>query len=63
MNPQDFCYWLQGFAELTDKAPTQAQWKAIREHLALAFVKETSVYDWQKLTAIPPATFIPQFTC
>lgn len=41
MSPQDFCYWLQGFAELTDKPPTPAQWKMIQEHLALAFQKVT----------------------
>jgi len=42
MNANDFCYWLQGFAELGDKPPTAAQWKMIQEHLQLVFVKVTS---------------------
>ena len=42
MNAQDFTYWLQGFAELSgDSPPTKAQWKSIREHLALVFEKRT----------------------
>lgn len=42
MQPRDFCYWLQGFAELTPQVPTQEQWDSIREHLALVFTKVTS---------------------
>lgn len=42
MNAQDFCYWLQGFTELTQgQTPSPAQWKAIREHLDLVFKKVT----------------------
>lgn len=42
MNAQEFCYWLQGRAELLpDQPPTEAEWKMIREHLALVFVKVT----------------------
>lgn len=42
MQPRDFCYWLQGFAELTPEAPKQEQWDLIREHLGLVFKKVTS---------------------
>jgi hypothetical protein len=65
MTPQDFCYWLQGFAELTDKPPTAAQWKAIQDHLALAFTKVTPTYDWLKLGQTPnlPHTSPFQVTC
>ena len=49
MAPQDFCYWLQGFAELHDKPPTAAQWKAIQDHLALTFAKVTPQYDLAKI--------------
>lgn len=42
LNSKDFCYWLQGFFELTDKpdALTQQQTEAIRRHLALVFKHE-----------------------
>lgn len=42
MEPRDFCYWLQGFAELTPQSPSQEQWDSIREHLGLVFKKVTS---------------------
>lgn len=41
MTPEQFCYWLQGFAELTQDAPTPEQWRAIREHVATVFKKVT----------------------
>ncbi len=54
MDPLQFCYWLQGFAELNSGTPpNDMQWKAIRDHLALVFNKVTPSYpglgpDWQK---------------
>jgi hypothetical protein len=41
MNDRDFCLWLQGFVELSGDKPTDAQWKSIKEHLALVFNKVT----------------------
>lgn len=42
MTPEQFAYWLQGFAELSGVAvPTTEQWKSIREHLATVFEKVT----------------------
>lgn len=41
MTPEQFCYWLQGFAELSPHAPNQMQWNAVREHLATVFNKVT----------------------
>lgn len=41
MDAQQFAYWLQGFAELTNERPTAEQWKSIQEHLATVFVKVT----------------------
>jgi hypothetical protein len=41
MSPEQFCYWLQGFAELTDDAPTSMQWSQIKDHLDLVFNKVT----------------------
>ena len=46
MEPIQFCYWLQGFAELNgSKPPSEEQWKAIRDHLNLVFVKKTPTYN------------------
>lgn len=40
MTPDQFTYWLQGFVEMNGgKEPTKAQWKMIKDHLQLCFVK------------------------
>jgi len=40
MNQEQFAYWLQGFVEMNGgKEPTKAQWKMIKDHLQLCFVK------------------------
>lgn len=41
MDPLQFAYWLQGFAELNEQPPTAEQWQSIREHLGLVFNKVT----------------------
>lgn len=41
MTPEQFCYWMQGFAELHDAPPGREQWTSIREHLATVFHKVT----------------------
>ncbi|WP_447897997.1 hypothetical protein [Stenotrophomonas sepilia] len=41
MTPEQFAYWMQGFAELNGAAPTQEQWDSIREHLKTVFHKVT----------------------
>ncbi len=41
MTPEQFCYWLQGYAELNESGPTPEQWKAIKEHLQTVFKKVT----------------------
>lgn len=43
MTPEQFCYWLQGRAEIDPSTPTDQQWEIIRDHLALVFDKETPV--------------------
>ena len=47
MQPQDFCYWLKGFIELTDgqTRPSETQWECIRQHLDLVFDKQTPTPD------------------
>ncbi len=37
MTPKQFVYWLQGFAELGDDRPTEAQWVSIKDHLKTVF--------------------------
>ena len=42
MTPQEFCFWLQGFFELTGtRKLTEAQVATMRDHLALVFDKQT----------------------
>lgn len=42
MTPEQFCFWLHGFFELTDtRNVTEEQAQMIREHLDLVFTKVT----------------------
>lgn len=41
MTPEQFAYWLQGFAEISQKAPTDKEWTIIKDHLATVFNKIT----------------------
>ncbi len=41
MTPDQFAYWLQGYAEINGAPPTAEQWWVIRDHLALVFQKVT----------------------
>ena len=43
MRTDDFCYWLQGYAELCGERPSEIQWDMIKEHLQLVFKKETKL--------------------
>lgn len=39
MQPRDFCYWLQGFFEISDaKALSPSQVEIVKNHLDLVFV-------------------------
>lgn len=47
MKSRDFCYWLQGYIELTrgsdnpkDPLPNAHQWEQIKNHLAMVFKHE-----------------------
>lgn len=60
MTPEQFCYWLQGFAEITDGEPTPEQWKAIREHLATVFTKVTPAFEPLKQYAPNDGPRLPQ---
>lgn len=43
MTPEQFVYWLQGFAELHGETPSDAQWEDIQRHLNLVLEKKTSL--------------------
>ena len=47
MSERDFCFWLQGFMEISGKncQLNPEQVKIIRDHLSLVFNKITPVYD------------------
>lgn len=46
MTPENFCYWLQGRAELMpEPAPSAEEWKQIKEHLAMAFEHKRVIRD------------------
>ena len=45
MTPENFTYWLQGFAEISEsKGLSEKQWMIVQDHLKLVFKKETPVY-------------------
>jgi len=50
MTPEQFTYWLNGFAELNQGAPTLEQWQSIKDHLKTVFHKVTPDY---KLYPVP----------
>ena len=44
MTPEQFCYWLQGRAELQpDNLPSADEWRMIADHLRLVFTKAPTV--------------------
>ena len=45
MTPENFCYWLQGYIELTSGEGdlTEQQVQMIKDHLKLVFKKETPI--------------------
>lgn len=43
MTPEQFAYWLQGYAEISGKQPTESEWQVIKDHLQTVFNKATPV--------------------
>ncbi len=41
MTPEQFCYWLQGYAEINGRLPNQEEWAVIKDHLEAVFNKVT----------------------
>jgi len=47
MNECEFCYWLQGFVELSDANKiSPEQWLVIKDHLKLVMEKQTPVREF-----------------
>ena len=40
MTSRDFCFWLQGFAEINGEVPSAQQWLTIKKHLNMVFIHE-----------------------
>lgn len=42
MSPENFCYWLQGFAEIAQNDTlSEKEWTIVKDHLSLVFDKKT----------------------
>ena len=63
MTPEQFCYWLQGFSELSAISPTQEQWVLIQEHLNLVFKKVTPSLNYLPQPHIPFKELNSQAMC
>lgn len=66
MTPEQFTYWLQGFSEISDKTPTENEWKIIQDHLALVFNKITPTYpkiDFPRKMEDPGYPQVFEITC
>lgn len=52
MKTRDFCYWLQGFFELTEdqKGTTEKQTQKIKNHLNMVFVHDITPEGELKVT-------------
>lgn len=58
MTSEQFAYWFQGFAELSETPPTQAQWDSMREHVSTVFKKVTPLVRVD-VTPVGPGVFGP----
>lgn len=64
MTPENFVYWLQGFAELSGDTPTAEQWQSIRDHLALVLTEKTPLVPAPSLPlGIKLSELSRQMTC
>lgn len=55
MTTDNFCYWIQGFVELTDgqDRPNEKQWKMIKRHLDLVFDNITAEPEAKIVKLVP----------
>ena len=60
MTPENFVYWLQGYAEINGGTPPTAQaWQMICDHLKLVLDKQTPDYAQPLRSFTPPPTALP----
>ncbi len=45
MSTENFSYWLQGYAEICGKVPTEQQWDLIKRHLDSCFAKDPKIHS------------------
>lgn len=66
MTPEQFAYWLQGFAEINgNHPPTLVQWEIISEHLKTVFRKVTPpiiVHPRTDTLEVKPNPFMEPYT-
>ena len=61
MTPENFCYWLQGYFEISrNETLSKENVSQIKEHLELVFKKETSVFHVGSSYALPSIYENPQ---
>jgi hypothetical protein len=65
MNAESFCYWLQGYFELTDsnKPFSSEQMDVVKEHLQLVFSKQTVKCVNTNITEAWPTQRVSNVTC
>lgn len=61
MTPEQFCYWLQGYYELTNDTDRLSQRDhIIRDHLQTVFQKVTPTYTGSPITVTTPGKNYPE---
>ena len=70
MKPENFCYWLQGFVEISNtKTLSENEWLIVKDHLNLVFNKQTpyhldpSEIPKTKYNLLNPLTNLDKVTC
>ena len=59
MTPEQFAYWLQGYAELTHGfVPNADQWKSIKDHLSTVFHKVTPPVSVDNKITLDPSKWV-----
>lgn len=62
MTPENFIYWLQGFAESKGDLLSKTQWEDIKEQLSLVYIKPSLIDAVGKPTLYPNLTIDPPYT-
>lgn len=63
MTPEQFCYWLQGYAEINGLTPSETEWEIVKDHLKTVFTKITPNYTPLPFTSPLFPNGLPEITC